>query len=54
MKQARRPDHRRAEITQTTLRAVPGILNPAKTVTIDTDPSQPVPMWDLNNPLEPS
>ena len=38
------------EITETTLRTVPGLLDPAQDGYHDTDPGQPEPMWDLDNP----
>ena len=39
----------RAEITETTLHAVPGILNPSQDGYDDTSPGEPAPMGDLNN-----
>jgi hypothetical protein len=45
-----------AEITDSTLQAIPGITDPGQdgyndtsTSTEDTDPGQPAPMWDLTN-----
>lgn len=38
-----------AEITETTLRAVPGLLDPTQDGYHDTDPGQPEPIWDLDN-----
>ena len=35
------------EITEATLRAVPGILDPNQDGYHDTDPGEPAPMWDL-------
>jgi hypothetical protein len=40
----------RAEITDTTLHAVPGILNPSQDGYDDTGTDQPAPMGDPNNP----
>jgi hypothetical protein len=39
-----------AEITQTTLRSVPGLLDPTQDGYHDTDPGQPESIWDLDNP----
>jgi site-specific DNA recombinase len=39
-----------AEITDTTLQALPGILDPTQDGYHDTDPDQPESMWDLDNP----
>jgi len=39
-------------ITETTLRTVPGLLNPTQDGYHDTDPDRPEPIWDLDNPLE--
>jgi hypothetical protein len=39
----------RAEITETTLQAVPGILDPSQDGYDDTLPDQPAPMGDLAN-----
>jgi site-specific DNA recombinase len=39
----------RAEITDTTLRAVPAILDSGQDGYHDTDPDQPEPVWDLAN-----
>jgi hypothetical protein len=40
----------RAEITETTLQAVPGILNPGQDGYDNTGTDEPAPMGDLNNP----
>ncbi|MDQ2814555.1 MAG: hypothetical protein M3Z75_22505 [Actinomycetota bacterium] len=40
----------RAEITETTLHAVPGILNPSQDGYHDTSPDEPAPMGHPNNP----
>jgi hypothetical protein len=42
----------RAEITENTLQAVPGILDPSQDSYDDTDPSQPAPMGIWPTPLE--
>lgn len=42
-----------AEITDTTLRYLTAILDPAQDGYRDTHPDQPEPIWDLDNTLEP-
>jgi len=43
-----------AEITENTLRAVTGLLDPTQDGYDDTDPDQPGPIWDLANTPRPS
>jgi hypothetical protein len=39
-----------AEITDTTLQATPGLLDPTQDGYHDTDPGKPARVWDLDNP----